>query len=141
MLKAPSRAATTTATSCLNWRGPTTVTMGGTFFAQPKSPILPPRLWIGLMKQDESIAILAYSQLASWGLDVSLHEAWLTRDGSVRLFNGQLVRWGASIPDRLVFALSDLGRPATIDEMIRHVGETRARVSVGQCVGIGSPTE
>ena len=77
----------------------------------------------------------ANSQLASWGLDVSLHEAWLTRDGSVRLFNGQLVRWGASIPDRLVFALSDLGRPATIDEMIRHVGETRARISAVNALG------
>ena len=72
----------------------------------------------------------ANSQLSSWGLDASLHEAWLTRDCSVRRFDGQLVRWGGSIGDRMVFALSNLGRPATIDEMMSHVDETRARISV-----------
>ena len=66
-------------------------------------------------------------ELTAWGLDVSLHERWLTRDGSVRLFNGQLVRWGSSASDRLAFALADMGRPATVDEIVTHVGENRSR--------------
>ena len=66
-------------------------------------------------------------ELTEWGLDVSLHERWLTRDSSVRLFNGQLILWGASIPDRLAFALADMGRPATVDEMVAHIGEDRSR--------------
>ena len=57
------------------------------------------------------------------------------RDDSVRLFNGQLVRWGTSISDRLAFGLSDLGRPATIDEMIAHVRENRARNSIVNALG------
>ena len=77
----------------------------------------------------------ATSQLNDWGLDISLHERWLTRDGSVRLFNGQLVRWGTSIPDRMVFALADMGQPATIGEIMGYVGETRSRVSVSNAVG------
>ena len=72
----------------------------------------------------------AISKLTKWGLDVSLHERWLTRDSSVRLFNGQLILWGASISDRLAFALADMGRPATVDEMVTHVGENRSRNSI-----------
>ena len=77
----------------------------------------------------------ATSQLTEWGLDVSFHEDWLMRDDSVRLFNGQLIRWGTSISDRLAFALSDLARPATIDEMIAHVRENRARNSIVNALG------
>ena len=77
---------------------------------------------------------LAHSLLTTWGVKESYHEAWLMRDKSIRQFNGQLVRWGGSIPDRMVFALSDLRRPATVDEMMSHVGETRARVSVGNAL-------
>ena len=73
---------------------------------------------------------LATSQLTSWGMDISLHEKWLTRDDSVRIFNGQLIRWGTSISDRLAFALADIGHPATIDEMVDHVGESRSRNSI-----------
>ena len=73
---------------------------------------------------------LARSQLADWGLDAALHDEWLMRDGGVRLFNGQLVRWGTSIPDRLGFALADLGHPSTIDEMVNHVRESRSRNSI-----------
>ena len=80
-------------------------------------------------------AELAHSRLTGWGLDTSLHIGWLMRDGSVRLFNDELVRWGTSIPDRLTFALADLSRPATIDEMKRHVGETRSRASVVNALG------
>ncbi len=77
----------------------------------------------------------AISQLTEWGLDVSLHERWLTRDGSVRLFNGQLVQWGSSAPKRMAFALADMGRPATVDEMMTHVGEERSRNYIKTALG------
>ena len=77
---------------------------------------------------------LACSVLTKWGLDPSLHSDWLMRDGSVRLFNGQLVLWGTSIADRLAFALTDIGRPATIDEMVSHVGEDRSRYSINNAL-------
>ena len=79
---------------------------------------------------------LACLQLTEWGLDASLHEDWLTRDGSLCLFNGQLVRWGDSIPDRMAFALADLGHPATIDELMSHIGESTSRSSVVNALGI-----
>ena len=75
-------------------------------------------------------------QLTEWGLDASLHEDWLTRDGSLCLFNGQLVRWGDSIPDRMAFALADLGHPATIDDLMSHIGERSSRSSVVNALGI-----
>ena len=73
-------------------------------------------------------------ELTEWGLDVSLHERWLTRNSAVRVFNGQLVLWGASIPDRLAFALSDMDRPATVDEMVAHIGENRSRNSINNAL-------
>ena len=76
----------------------------------------------------------AASKLTEWGLDVSLYERWLTRDGTVRLFNGQLILWGSSISDRLAFALADMGRPATVDEMVAHVGENRSRNSINNAL-------
>ena len=36
---------------------------------------------------------LATIELNKWGLDSSLHEEWLVRDGKIRKFNGRLVRW------------------------------------------------
>ena len=78
---------------------------------------------------------LARVQLTDWGLDASLHEDWLTRDGALCLFNGQLVRWGVSIPDRMAFAIADLGRPATVDELMSHVGERSTRSSVANALG------
>ena len=72
---------------------------------------------------------VANSELSAWGLDASLHRAWLTRDSAIREFNGELVRWGASVGDRLAFALADLGRPATIDELIGYIQEDRSRGS------------
>ena len=78
---------------------------------------------------------LARVQLSEWGLDASLHEDWLTRDGALCLFNGQLVRWGDSIPDRMAFAVADLGRPATIDDLMSHVGERSVRSSVANALG------
>ena len=73
-------------------------------------------------------------ELTEWGLDISLHERWLTRDSAVRVFNGQLALWGASIPDRLAFALSDMGCPAMVDEMVAHIGEIRSRNSINNAL-------
>jgi len=71
----------------------------------------------------------AASELAAWGLNASLHREWLTRSPAIRDFNGKLVRWGASVGDRLAFALADLDRPATIDELMDHTREDRSRGS------------
>ncbi len=76
----------------------------------------------------------ASSRLTDWGLHAAFHNEWLTRDGSVRLFGGQLVLWGTSIADRLMFALADIGRPATVDEMVNHVGENRSRYSISNAL-------
>ena len=81
---------------------------------------------------------IATSKLTEWGLDATLHERWLSRNSSVRLFNGQLVLWGTSVSDRLAFALADIGRPATVDEMITHVGEDRSRNSINNALA-GDP--
>ena len=72
---------------------------------------------------------VATSELSAWGLNASLHRAWLTRDSAIREFNGELVHWGTSVGDRLAFALADLGRPATMDELIGHIEEDRSRGS------------
>lgn len=72
---------------------------------------------------------LASRCLTEWGLETAYHHDWLTRNGDIRHFNNHLVYWGTSVNDRLVFALADLGSPATIDELMRHIGEDRSRQS------------
>ena len=67
--------------------------------------------------------------LNSWGLKPSLHEGWLTRDGSIRGINGKLVRWKGSISERLMFALADVGKPATVETLMAHIREKRTRNS------------
>ena len=71
----------------------------------------------------------ASTLLSKWGLERSLHEGWLTRDGSIRSINGQLVRWKGSISDRLTFALADIGKPATVKALMDHISEERTRNS------------
>ena len=71
----------------------------------------------------------ASALLARWGLGSSLHEGWLTRDGSIRSINGQLVLWKGSISDRLTFALADIGKPATVETLMAHIREERTRNS------------
>ena len=80
----------------------------------------------------------AHARLREWGLEDSLHNAWLLRHPSIREFNGQLVRWGSSIPDRLAFALADIGQPATLDYLMNYVGEETARNSAVNALG-GDP--
>ncbi len=78
---------------------------------------------------------LASRCLTEWGLDPAYHHDWLTRNGDIRHFNNQLVYWGTSVNDRLVFALADIGSPATIDELMRHTGEERSRLSAVNAAG------
>ena len=65
--------------------------------------------------------------MSAWGLDASLHRDWLTRHPEIREFDGELVRWSRSVRDRLAFALADLDRPATIDELMAHIQEDSGR--------------
>ena len=76
----------------------------------------------------------AFSRLGGWGLDPSLHFEWLSRKSVIRNFNGQLVLWGKSVGDRILFALADLGRPATIREIMQHVGETTSAGSARNAI-------
>ena len=61
-------------------------------------------------------------KLDEWGLDRSLHEAWVTSDGRIRSINGHLVRWDTNVTDKLAFALFDVGRPCSVDYLMSHVG-------------------
>ena len=78
---------------------------------------------------------LARQELLKWGLVEPLHKAWLLRSPQIREFNGQIVKWGTAIPDRLAFALADLGRTATLDELMEHVGEKTTRNSAINSLG------
>ena len=73
---------------------------------------------------------LAAQELSKWGLDSSYHEEWLARDASIHRLNGRLVRWDGTIGDKLVIGLADLGHPATVDSLLDHIQEARARTSV-----------
>ncbi len=72
---------------------------------------------------------LAHEKLAGWGLREQFHIPWLLRNSRVRQFGQQLVIWGKSTPDRIVFALTDTGKPATIGKLMDHIGEKTGRVS------------
>ena len=81
---------------------------------------------------------LAHLELSEWGLEDSLHKAWLLRCPGICEFNGQLVKWGSSIPDRLAFALADLDRPATVDELMGHVADESSHRYAANALG-GDP--
>ncbi|MCY3994474.1 MAG: hypothetical protein OXF50_24845 [Caldilineaceae bacterium] len=74
-------------------------------------------------------SLMARQVLGSWGLDSSLHEEWLLRDGKVRKLNGCLIRWDGSIGDKLISALALIGRPTTIEALLEYVQEDRTRTS------------
>ena len=77
---------------------------------------------------------LAAQALKNWGLDQSLHEEWLMRDGKIRILNGRLVRWDGSIGDKLVIALAEIGRPATIEDLLEYIQENRAKSSAANAL-------
>ena len=62
-------------------------------------------------------------RLERWGLEPEKHWDWITRDGRVKEWRGKLVRWGGNLSDRTAFALDDMGRPATAQEIQEHLGE------------------
>ena len=69
-------------------------------------------------------------KLSKWGLERSFHTKWLETNSRIREFNGQLVLWGRNIRDRIAFALSDLGDPATVENLIDYVSEKKPKTSV-----------
>ena len=78
----------------------------------------------GFIDQD-----FAATELSSWGLDSSLHREWLLATGKLRELSGRLVRWDVGIGDKIVTGLADLGKPATLDEVLDHIHSDRARSS------------
>ena len=69
----------------------------------------------------------ATRKLRAWGLRGDLCDRWLMRKGTVRKVKGHLVKWDGSIGDKLVLALFELGRPATVDALLRHLQSDRTR--------------
>ncbi len=45
----------------------------------------------------------------------------MLKDDKLREINGHLVHWDVSVDDNLAFALFDIGKPATVDELIEHI--------------------
>ena len=93
--------------------------------SDPTRDILAQANEVGLIDYD-----LAGDLLSQWGLDEKYHQDWLIREDAFSLFHGKLVRWGASIQDRMAFALTDIGHPSDVDHLMNHVAEQGARVSV-----------
>ena len=60
--------------------------------------------------------------LRRWGLEPERHRSYITRDGRVRVWRGRLVVWGKNAKDRAALALTDLGRPATPEEITDRAG-------------------
>lgn len=79
---------------------------------------------------------LATQELRNWGLDSSLHEEWLVRDGKIRNLSGRLVRWDGSIGDKLISALALIGHPATVEALLEHAKESRAKTSALNALSI-----
>ena len=60
--------------------------------------------------------------LTMWGLNRSRHVGWMTRNGKVRLLNGDVVRWGyMTLADQVAYWLNSIGEPTTAEEL-RHNG-------------------
>ena len=66
-------------------------------------------------------------ELTNAGLNPLFHNEWLAREPVIREFNGALVVWGRSAKDRLMFALADLDRAATVDELLGHLQDNTSR--------------
>ena len=71
----------------------------------------------------------ASAKLSNWGLDSSLHKEWLLDTGKFKEFDGRLARWDVGIGDKVIAGLADLGRPATVDEILDHIQSDRTRGS------------
>ena len=62
-------------------------------------------------------------RLDAWGLEQDRHRDWMVRDGRVREWNNKLVVWGKNIQDRVVFALKEMKRPGTLEEITEFIDE------------------
>ena len=78
---------------------------------------------------------LASYRLRAWGLPMERHIPWLTKDGRVRAEDGKLLLWGAALQDRAVFALAEMGRPSTAQEILNHLGEVGNRETLNGPLG------
>lgn len=65
---------------------------------------------------------MARCRLTAWGLDIDRQMPFLTRDGRVRHSAGKLLRRKDSTPDQAEIALTELGSPVTIQEILSRMG-------------------
>ena len=68
--------------------------------------------------------------LSAWGLRPELTAAWLTRNGRIKTVKGRLALWKRGAGDRMAFALFDIGRPATIEELKKRMGGNVSYASI-----------
>ena len=69
----------------------------------------------------------ARQALRQWGVREELQEAWLLRHPRIRMFHGRAVVWKQSISDRMVLAMTTIGRPTTPEELLKALGERHTR--------------
>ena len=79
---------------------------------------------------------LAHRRLTLWGLRTERHEAWLLRNPCVRKFRDRLVRWGASIEDRMVLALTEIGEPTPVQQLMECLEERSSKNSTINRMGL-----
>ena len=77
----------------------------------------------------------ARERLNEWGLPGEFHRDWLTRDKTIEYINGRYVRWNTGVGDKLAFALSDIGEPSSLDELIAHIDWQGARGTCQNAAG------
>ena len=65
-------------------------------------------------------------RLSTWGLDPCRHTGFLTRDGRVKEVSGTMVTRGKNLQDRTAIALSQIGQPATVQEILGKMVGKRA---------------
>ncbi len=67
------------------------------------------------------------TELTTAGVNPLFQSEWIAKEPAIREFNGELVVWGKSAKDRLVFALADLNHEASVDELLAHLEEDISR--------------
>ena len=78
---------------------------------------------------------MLFAALQEWGLAPSYHDLWIQRDGRIQdMPSGRFYLSGASIGDRMVANLSDIGHAVTIDALMEYRDEERSVYSVRNAV-------
>ena len=125
-LRLPKKLAETTASCCLNLRD-RTKSPHGWLIRQSASGEDPTS---AIREMTDEVGRIdcarANMALADWGLDPSLHDRFIRRDGELRYIDGHLVRWNGPISDKLAFILDELGEPATVGDLLTLAEEDRA---------------